>query len=140
MAVTANSKLNAGNQYFIPFVIPATELGAGTGIELVAPFAGYIDELDTTVQTAIVTGGAITVKTGAALAVTVAGISNTHADAAPVGNRINSIATRGSSTRYVAEGERISITPASAFNGGGAINGVLTIATTDTSPALPAKA
>lgn len=110
----------------IPFDIPATELAAGTTIELVAPVAGVIHKLHTVVQTAIVTGGAITVKVGST---DVAGLSITVADSATKGTTQSDTPTAPSDTRVVAEGSRIQIVPASAFNGGGAVSGVLVIET-----------
>lgn len=128
--------LTTGLKRAIPFDIPATELAAGTTIELVAPQAGYLDELVTIVQTAIVTGGAITVLTGDAGGTTVAGLSATIADAAAKGSRVTAAATAGSSTRYVAKGDRIQVVPAAAFNGGGAVRGHLVLSDADVSPAL----
>lgn len=128
--------LTTGLKRHIPFDIPATELSAGTSIELVAPQDGYIDGIAVIVQTAIVTGGAITVLTGPAGAVTVLGLGVTVADAAAKGIIYLDDATAGSSTRYVTKGSRIQVVPAAAFNGGGAVRGYLTLSDADTSPAL----
>lgn len=126
--------LKAGEVRFIPFNVGATELAAGTVQDLVAPEAGYLTELVTTVQTAIVTGGVLTVKTGDALGTTVAGLAQTIADSATKGTRQTTAATSGSATRYVAKGERIGIEPSAAFNGGGAMSGHLTLSSADVSP------
>lgn len=113
-----------GQRRYIDFSIPATELAAGTTIELVAPQAGSIEELHLVVQTAIVTGGAVTVKVGTT---DVAGLSITVADSATKGTTYSDTPTAGSSTKQVAKGGRIQIVPAAAFNGGGALSGVLVI-------------
>lgn len=131
---------SAGKLTYLPFTIPQTELLAPTVIELVAPEAGYIEALITTVQTAVTTGGTITVKSGDALATTVAGSVQTIGDAATKGTRQTTTTTSGSSTREVAEGARIGIEPSAAFATAGAIAGVLVIRSIDLSPSLPAAA
>lgn len=55
-------KLSTGFKAFLPFVIPQTELLAGTKIDMVAPFDGYIEEMQTVIQAAVTTGGAITAE------------------------------------------------------------------------------
>lgn len=129
--------LKAGTTRIIPFNIGATELAAGTVQDLIAPEAGIIEQLVTTVQTAIVTGGVLTVKTGDALATTVGGLAQTIADSATKGTRQTTNATAGSSTREVAAGARIGIEPSAAFNGGGAMSGHLVLRSSNISPALP---
>lgn len=109
---------------FLPYVIPATELAAGTPIELVSPRSGTIIRNTTVVQTLIVTGGDITVNVGVTA---VAGLTNTIADAAAKGGVVTDTPTAGDATAAVAAGDRLSIVPAAAFNGGGAINGILEI-------------
>lgn len=133
-----STTLKAGQKVFLPFFINATDLAAATNQELIAPVSGFITEIHTVVQVAIVTGGDITVKTGDALAVTVAGLTATIPNSAAAGSRVSGTATAGSSTRAVTKGDRIAILSAAAFNGGGAINGQLVIESADTSPALPA--
>lgn len=118
--------LYMGGNVNLPFTIPATELSAGTTIELVCPAAGVIAGLRTIVQTAIVTGGDVTVKIGTT---DVVGLTCTVADAAAKGSVVSDTPTEPSVTRTVAEGDRIQIVPAAAFNGGGALAGVLTINT-----------
>lgn len=113
-----------GGAVYLPFVIGATELSAGTPTELVAPCAGRIAVLRTTVQTAIVTGGAVTVEVNT---VAVAGLSITVADGATVGTRQSDTPTAADATAVVAAGDRIEIIPAAAFNGGGALAGILEI-------------
>lgn len=109
----------------VPFVIGATELSAGTAIELISPVAGYISKLVTTVQTAIVTGGAVTVEVAT---VAVTGLSITVADSATKGTvQSDTPTTPRSSTTIVAVGDRITVTPAAAFNGGGALAGYIEI-------------
>jgi hypothetical protein len=123
---------NIGTRTFIPFDIPATELAAGTSIEIVSPVDGYIDDISLIVQTAIVTGGAVTVQVGATV---VAGLSATVADAAAKGTVISDTATAGSSTRAVSKGSRIQVIPAAAFNGGGALSGFLGVNSSAGAPA-----
>lgn len=126
--------LNAGYPEFLFFKIPATELSAGTSIELVSPWTGVIDELCTIVQTAIVTGGPITVLAGAGGAVAVAGLSVTIANSATKGTVQTDTPTPGSTTRNVTKGDRIQIVPDAAFNGGGAVDGYLKINAVDLTP------
>lgn len=127
--------LFAGDFEYLPFTINATDLAAGTGQEVYIPRSGYVVGLFTVVQEAIVTGGVIDVKTGAALATTVGGLSQTIADSATVGTRQATDATAGSSTRVVAKGDRLSVVPSAAFNGGGAMRGFVVLASADVSPA-----
>lgn len=129
-----SSTLRAGQRTYMQFDIPATELAAGTVMELVAPHAGYIEELVTSVETAIGTGGTIDVKTGDALAVTVAGLQQTIANSATKGTRQTTTATTSSTTRAVAKGDRIGIVPSAAFASAGAMTGHLVINTADTDP------
>lgn len=109
---------------FLPFVIGATELSAGTPTELISPVAGRIRRLRTTVQVAIVTGGAVTAEVNTTA---VDGLSITVADSATVGTRQSDSPTAGHATAVVAAGDRIEIIPAAGFNGGGALAGVLEI-------------
>ncbi len=121
--VAVDEVLNDLQKIYIPFIIPATELSAGTTIELVSPVAGSISKLHTVVNTAIVTGGAVTVKVGTT---DVVGLSVTVADAATKGTTQSDTPT-GGGTEVVAVGSRIQIVPAAAFTGGGALNGILEI-------------
>lgn len=118
--------LRIGKLVYIPFDIPATELAAGTSIELVAPCAGVVHKLFTIIQTAIVTGGAVTVEIAT---VAVTGLSITVADSATKGTVQSDTPTEPSATRTVAEGSRIEIQPSAGFNGGGAVSGYLVIET-----------
>ena len=113
-----------GETVYVPFDIPATELAAGTTIEVVSPIDGYVTDLTTIIQTAIVTGGAITVKIGTT---DIVGLSITVADSATKGTVQTDARTAPSATDYVAAGGRIQIVPAAGFNGGGAVSGFLTI-------------
>lgn len=117
--------VKVGDSLFIPWFIDATDLAAGTTKEVISPVAGYIVGVKSTVQVAIVTGGALTVKRGTD---DVAGLSITVADSATKGTIQSATATPGSTTREVAAGGRIQIVPAAAFNGGGALNGFIEIA------------
>ena len=126
--------VQAGELTFIPFDIPATELAAGTPIELVSPVRGVVEALYTVVQTAIVTGGEVGVNIGTTA---VTGLSVTVADAATKGTTGSDTATSGTTTRTVAEGGRLQIVPSAAFTGGGAVSGVLAIRSSDLSPVQP---
>lgn len=125
--------LNAGVKGFLPFVIPATELAAGTATEIVAPCNGWVEELQLIVQTAIGTGGAVTLEINT---VAVAGISIAVADSATKGTRYSDTPTEKSGTRYFAKGDRITITPASEFATAGALAGNVVFNSADTDPAL----
>lgn len=123
--------IEAGVRYSVPFVIPQTELLAGTAIELVAPEDGYIDELQVIVQTAVTTGGAVTVNIGTT---PVTGLSVTIASAATKGTVVTDTATAGSATRRVTKGQRISVVPGAAFDTAGALAGNVIINSADKSP------
>lgn len=126
--------LKTGGQAFLPVRLAATELAAGTPFEIVAPCDGYLDRLALIVQVAIVTGGAVTVEINT---VAVTGLSITVADGATKGTRYADDATQSTTTRRVLKGDRITVTPAAAFNGGGALDGFITLNEADVSPALP---
>lgn len=115
-----------GNFVFIPFNIPATELGAGTPIDVVAPVGGVIHKAFAMVNEAIVTGGDIAVKIGTT---DVVGLTLTVANSATKGTVITDTPTLPSATRRVEEGGRMQLVPAAAFNGGGAVNGFLVLET-----------
>lgn len=115
---------NIGRLAFIPFVIPQVELLAGTTIELVAPFDGFIEELQSIINTAVTTGGTLTVKIGTT---DVAGLTITVADAATKGTVQSDIPTKPSATRRFLKGDRIQIVPSAGFATAGAINGNLRV-------------
>jgi hypothetical protein len=116
---------SADRYIYLPFVINATDLAAGTSQEFVSPVSGTISRLSTAVQVAIVTGGDVTVN----LDVTpVAGLTCTIPDAAAKGSIVTDTPTAGDATTLVAAGQRIQIVPSAPFNGGGAVNGILEIA------------
>ncbi len=104
----------------VPFDIPATELSAGTTIEGVAPCNGTLKKLWTIIQTAIVTGGDITVKNATT---DVAGLSITVADSATKGTVQSDTPTAGDATTRFKRGDRFQVVPSSGFNGGGAVSG-----------------
>ena len=112
------------NKVVLPFVIPQTELLAGTSIWLVSPVAGRISALRTVVQTAVTTGGAITVEVETTA---VDGLSITIGDAAAAGTVQSDTPTAAHASAVVAVGDGIEIVPAAAFATAGAINGVLEI-------------
>jgi hypothetical protein len=115
---------NIGRKAYLPFVIPSTELLAGTAIDLVAPFDGFIEELQTIVQTAVTTGGTITAKIGTT---DVAGLQITIADAATKGTVQTDEPTAPSATRRFSKGDRIQIVPSAGFATAGAVNGNLIV-------------
>lgn len=109
----------------IPFEIEQTELLAATAEEIVCPVDGYIDTLRGIIQGAVTTGGAVTVEVNTA---TVTGLSITLADAATKGTRYSDRPTTPrSSTTVVAKGDRITVTPASAIDTAGQLNGFIEI-------------
>lgn len=116
-----DAKFYARGYVHIPFHIPASELAAGTATEIVSPVAGTITTMKTIVQTAIVTGGAVTAKIGTT---DITGLSIAVADGATKGTAQTDVST-GANT--VAVGDRIQIVPAAGFNGGGELRGMLTI-------------
>jgi len=118
--------LHMGNDYFVPFSIPQTELLAGTTIEVVAPVDGFVNEILGVVQADVTTGGVISVKIGT---VDVTGLALTVADAATKGTTYSDEATQPSAVRKVAKGDRIQVVPAAEFATAGAINGLLRINT-----------
>lgn len=119
-----DAKMYARGYVYIPFDIPATELAAGTSIEVISPVAGQVVMMKTIVQTAIVTGGAVTVKVGTT---DISGLSITVANSATKGTvQTDSIANTVASGA-VTEGARLQIVPGAGFNGGGAVSGYLKI-------------
>lgn len=119
-----DAKMYARGYIYVPFDIPATELAAGTSIEVISPVAGQIVMMKTIVQTAIVTGGAVTAKVGTT---DISGLSITVADSATKGTvQTDSIANTVASAA-VTEGARLQIVPGAGFNGGGAVSGYLKI-------------
>lgn len=118
--------LEMGHRVRLQFTIPQTELLAGTAIELVAPTAGFVNEVGVIVQTAVTTGGTVTAKVGTT---TVAGISVVVANGATKGSvPAASTATAGDLTRVVSKGQRIQVVPAS-FATAGALAGYVEIST-----------
>jgi hypothetical protein len=86
---------------------------AGTSLELVAPCAGRIAKVTTVARGDITTGGAITVEVNGTA---VDGLSVVVADSAAAGDVDSDTPTAGHASAVVAEGDRIEIIPASAFN------------------------
>ena len=118
-----DEKLFARGFIYLPFNIPATELAAGTAIQVVMPHAsdGKVVGFITMVQEAIVTGGTVQLKIGG---VEAAGGLITVASAATVG-------TGGSATltteQTIVNNGQIQIVPSAAFAGGGALTGFIKI-------------
>lgn len=119
-----DAKLYARGYVYLPFDIPATELAAGTTIELISPVAGQVVMMKTIVQTAIVTGGDVSVKIGTT---DISGLSITVANSATKGTVQTDSIANTEATGTVVEGNRIQIVPSAAFNGGGAVSGYLKI-------------
>lgn len=113
------------NRAYVPFVIPETELLAGTSIYVSSPIRGYITRLDTVVQGTVTTGGTITVELAN---VAVAGLSITIANSDAAGAvQTDAPTSLVGTTNLVAKGGAIEIVPASAFATAGAINGLIEI-------------
>lgn len=108
----------------LPFAVSETDLLAPTNAELVSPVAGAITSMTTIVQKAVTTGGDMTALVGATAVI---GLACTVADAAAKGSTVTDTPTLGDATTVVAEGSRIQIAPAAAFNTAGAISGLLEI-------------
>lgn len=124
--------LLAGSKTHIGFAIDQTTLIANTSLELVSPVDGWIDTLYVGVQTAVTTGGTITVLVGTG-PTTVAGLTATIANSATKGTSASATSTAGSATRKVLKGNRIQVKPTS-FATAGALWGGLVISSADTSP------
>lgn len=120
------TNLQMGSNVYVQFDINETDTLAGTSAELIAPVSGLIVGLNVTVQKAVTNGGAVTVQVGTT---DVAGLSVTVADAATKGTRYSDTPTSGHSSKAVSAGDRIQVTPDSAFATAGAINGFVTINT-----------
>lgn len=122
--------ISMGETRLLNFDFNETDLLAGTSAELIAPVSGWITKMDVIIQKAVTTGGAITVLTGDAGAVTVAGLTVTVADAAAKGVRYSDRPTSDdATTTYVTAGDRIQVVPAAAFATAGAARGFLTLNT-----------
>lgn len=130
------STLVAGDKRHIQFSINATDLAAGTPQYFHSPVDGFISRLEIVVQTVIVTGGVLKVQKSAVVdgsdAIAglsdVAGASVTVANAAEAGFRQVGSATGDPQTnRKVSKGDLIAVNVDAAFNGGGAINGQISI-------------
>ena len=105
----------------IPFDFNQTDLLAPTAQNLIAPCAGYITGLRAIIQSAVTTGGAITVE---ANTVAVVGLSVTVADAATAGTVLSDDVLK-IATGLCAAGDDITVTPASAFATAGIVKGYL---------------
>lgn len=108
----------------LPFVIPQTELLAGTPIEVVSPVDGAIVGMTAIVQTAVTTGGPITAAVGVTA---VDGLSCVIADAATKGTVVSDTPTAGHASTAVTAGGRIQIVPDASFAAAGAVNGFVEI-------------
>lgn len=103
--------------------------GSTAAIELIAPFAGYLNTLAVAVRAAVTTGGAVTVKIGTT---DVTGLSVTVADGATKGTTATDTPTTPySATTVVAKGDRIQIVFADAFATAGALDGYIELVPSD---------
>lgn len=122
LAVLANGEKLPAKQ-FMSYDIDQTRLLAGTSCWLLAPLAGYIERANTSVETAVTTGGDITYKIAT---VTVVGLTNTIADAAAAGSVTTDVPTTvdGSLTTNWVTGNRVAveILPGAPFATAGAVN------------------
>jgi hypothetical protein len=110
---------------YVPFFANATDLSAGTSQRMPCPVAGQIVGAAAVVQVAIVTGGAITFELAD---VAVVGLTLTVADAAAVGTVYSDTPTDlAGATGAVANEQALETVLATAFNGGGAVNGYITV-------------
>lgn len=119
----------------IPFKISQADLIANAVEDLVAPIDGYLEYVRTNINKAITTGGTLTIKTGVAQT-TVPGLTQTIANAATKGTIQLSTATKQSTLRKVARGDRITITPA-GFATAGEITGYLHFQAADLDTVMP---
>lgn len=117
-----------GKVYIMDRMLEAA-VDAGTAHNIVCPVAGNISKLTTVCQSAVTTGGAITVEVNTTA---VDGLSLTIADAAAEGEVDSDTPTVGDATTAVAVGDRIEIIPAAAFNASADIFFILEI---DVTPA-----
>ncbi|MEW5687227.1 MAG: hypothetical protein AB1942_20115 [Pseudomonadota bacterium] len=109
---------------YLPFAISEVDTLAGTSAELVSPVVGAITQLQTEVQKAVTTGGDVTAAVGVTA---VAGLACTVADGAAKGAIVTDTPTAGDATTVVAVGSRIQVVPAAAFNGAGAVSGLVEV-------------
>lgn len=110
---------------YVPFFANATDLSAGTSQWVPCPEDGQIVKAAAVVQVAIVTGGAVTVELAT---VAVAGLSVTVASSAAVGTVSTDTPTSlTGATGVVAKEQSIEVVLASAFDGGGAVNGYVKV-------------
>lgn len=127
MSVRSGIDFDASKEY------PATELAAGTPIDLTAPNEGFVVGLRVIVQTAIVTGGVITAKIGTT---DIPGVTITVPDAATKGTILYAAATPGADGRKALKGGRLQLIASAAFNGGGALGATFEFNSSSPNPAL----
>lgn len=131
--------LKAGSRRYLDFYIPQADLLAPNAIELVIPEDGVIEAVRSVVQTAITTGGTLTVKktVTTALDTTVsAALTTTIANGALKGAQQHLVDLTGLSTLKFSAGDRLAILPAS-FATAGAVIGMVTLRSISLAPALP---
>lgn len=132
LVAAINRQLRNSAVHRLYFNIPQTELLAGTAIEIVSPVAGNITGLTVIVQTAVTTGGDVTVNVGTTavdgLTVPVASL----ATKGTVGSDAPSAADHA--TTVVAVGSRITVQGSAAFDTAGALAGYVEITETIVDP------
>lgn len=116
----------AGDDIRVPFSINQVDTLAGTSFEAIAPADGFIKLASVIVQTAVTTGGAVTLKVGT---VDVDGLSVVVPSAAPKGSVYSDAPTAAHGSRKVKKGDRIQVVPSAAFDVAGALNGYVEINT-----------
>jgi pyridoxal/pyridoxine/pyridoxamine kinase len=131
--------LKAGSRRYLDFYIPQADLLAPNAIELVIPEDGVIEAVRSVVQTAITTGGTLTLKktvTTALDTVVSAALTQTIANSATKGTQQLTTDLTGLATLKVSAGDRVAIVPA-GFATAGAMYGMVTLRSLSLAPALP---
>jgi hypothetical protein len=131
--------LKAGSKRFLDFIIGQTDLLAGTAIEIIVPEDCVVEAVRTTIQTAVTTGGTLTLKktvTTALDTVVSAALTQTIANSATKGTQQLTTDLTGLSTLKLNAGDRLAIVPAS-FATAGAVIGTVVVRSISLAPALP---
>lgn len=118
---------NMGQVVYLPFQYPSTELLAGTVLDMVAPPGWYIHELRCIVDTAVTTGGAVTMKAGSDGNTAVAGLSVTIADAATKGTVVADSPTPKDDSTLIPTNGRMQVIAAAAFATAGSLRGFVKV-------------
>jgi hypothetical protein len=112
----------------VPFFINQTDVLAPTAAQLVSPVNGYVNGLYVIVQSAVGTGGPVTVQVGTT---DVTGLSVEVANSAAPGTIYSDTPTTPySATTVITKGGRLQVVPGTTFATSGAINGYVEVAGT----------